>query len=33
MRAVELNPTNAMAHVALGILLLHAGRLEEALQL
>jgi TolB-like protein/Flp pilus assembly protein TadD len=32
MRAVELNPTNAMAHVALGILLLHAGRLEEALQ-
>jgi len=32
MRAVELHPTEAMAHVALGILLLHSGRLKEALQ-
>lgn len=32
MCAVEQHPTDAMAHVALGILLLHAGRLEEALQ-
>jgi TolB-like protein/Flp pilus assembly protein TadD len=32
MRAVELHRTDAMAHVALGIVLLHTGRLEDALQ-
>jgi TolB-like protein len=31
IHAIELHPTDAMPHVALGMLLLHAGRLEEAL--